>query len=276
MKKVFICSLCLSAALSPFAQTKMYVNMSDGTKVSYMIDKVESVTFGYDDIPDCQVDAENCDFTFEMTYNGIAVMGISDHIYPSKLELPCKVVIEGETYDVTTVEDDAFRGHNEIKEVVMPNSYTLVRNSSFQDCKNLQSITLSENLTGIMPFAFSGCTSLKYIEIPDGVREVGAYAFDSCTSLESFKLSASMSFLNSGTFTNCTSLEIVDLPETLLSIDESFKGCTGLKEFRMAKTATYIGARSFEGCTSLKYIFYPSTCTVEKGAYPSGVRAVVY
>ena len=79
----------------------------------------------------------------------------------SAVILPVSVTIEGVTYQVTSIADNAFKGN-----------------------KKLKSITIPETVRVIGKNAFSGCSSLKKVTIPAGVREIGTNAFRGNKSLK--------------------------------------------------------------------------------------------
>ena len=57
-----------------------------------------------------------------------------------KVEIPEKVVIEGQTYTVTTIAANAFRNNKQLFEVIIPRSVTSIGDGAFAGCGNLQAI----------------------------------------------------------------------------------------------------------------------------------------
>lgn len=80
-----------------------------------------------------------------------------------------------------------------VKKVVIPNVVNLngrtynvvnISNNAFNKCTKLTSITISNNVTVIGSKAFNKCKSLKKIVIPAGVKSIGKNAFAGCKSLK--------------------------------------------------------------------------------------------
>ena len=80
-----------------------------------------------------------------------------------------------------------------VKKVVIPNVVNLngntynvinISNNAFNKCTKLTSITISNNVTIIGSKAFNKCKSLKKIVIPAGVKSIGKNAFAGCKSLK--------------------------------------------------------------------------------------------
>ena len=60
---------------------------------------------------------------------------------------------------VTIIGDVAFRGHDEIVRLIMPDTVRNIFSGAFQDCVSLSDLTLSRNLTGVGNFAFENYPS---------------------------------------------------------------------------------------------------------------------
>ena len=117
----------------------------------------------------------------------------------TELVIPAEVTHEGETYKVTVIGAEAFRGNS-----------TLTR------------VTIPEGVTTIEGYAFFVCTSLTKVTIPEGVTHIGNRAFWSCTSLTSVSLPASVTHIGNRAFWGCTSLTSVSLPASLTECGEAF------------------------------------------------------
>jgi hypothetical protein len=90
----------------------------------------------------------------------------------------------------------------------------------------LESIIIPGSISVIGEGAFSGC-GLKTVTILNGVKVIGAEAFQACNELHS-----------------------VNLPDSLIEIEEyAFGGCYQLKEISIPSSVSIIGNNIFEGCT---------------------------
>ena len=94
----------------------------------------------------------------------------------------------------------------------------------------IESVTFDpEWRNGNLYSCFSSCENLKRVELPKR-----------CYTL-------------SGTFCGCTALETIELPQTLMRIeDDTFAGCIGLKEMTLPRSVTYVASNAFDGCVGLE------------------------
>lgn len=83
-------------------------------------------------------------------------------------------VILGE--GITSVEDDAFLGLSELKEIDISDTVEKIGERAFYLCKNLKNIDLN-NVKSIGAMAFYGCGALSEIAVFENVEEIGNYAF---------------------------------------------------------------------------------------------------
>ena len=80
--------------------------------------------------------------------------------YDGNVNIPSKVTHQGVTYDVTSIDDEAFGESSELTSVSIPNSVTSIGSKAFQNCWRLTSIVLPGNLNSIGGSAFLGCSGL--------------------------------------------------------------------------------------------------------------------
>ena len=79
--------------------------------------------------------------------------------------VPFEVTIDGVTYKVTSIADNAFKGNKKLKKVVVGSNITSIGKNAFAGCTSLTSITIGKNVTKIGKNAFTGCKKLKSITI---------------------------------------------------------------------------------------------------------------
>ena len=79
--------------------------------------------------------------------------------------VPLEVTIDGVTYKVTSIADNAFKGNKKLKKVVVGSNITSIGKNAFAGCTSLTSITIGKNVTKIGKNAFTGCKKLKSIII---------------------------------------------------------------------------------------------------------------
>lgn len=98
--------------------------------------------------------------------------------------VPDKVVINGDTYKVTSVSDSAFKDNETVKAVVIGKNVKTIGRNAFSGCKNLEEVELPNSITTINDKAFYQCTKIKAITIPSKVNKIGKQAFYGCKNLK--------------------------------------------------------------------------------------------
>ena len=79
--------------------------------------------------------------------------------------VPLEVTIDGVTYKVTSIADNAFKDTKKIKKIVVGSNITSIGKNAFAGCTSLTSITIGKNVKKIGKNAFTGCKKLKSITI---------------------------------------------------------------------------------------------------------------
>ena len=102
--------------------------------------------------------------------------------------IPATVVIDGITYDVTSIAENAFRNNQTITKVTIASSVTKIGKYAFSGCKKLKSVTINNNIKIIEDEAFYKCTSLTKITIPKKVNKIGKSAFEGCKKLKTITI----------------------------------------------------------------------------------------
>ena len=98
----------------------------------------------------------------------------------SEFTVPSEVTMNGETYIVTKLADNAFQGCVNLTSVTLPNTITEIGLNAFYGCRKLSSITLPNSLELIGNTAFHGCMGLTSITIPENVKKLGYQMFYNC------------------------------------------------------------------------------------------------
>lgn len=155
------------------------------------------------------------------------------------VEVPAKVQNEGDgkTYRVTDISTDCFTAHEEITEVVLPDTVTKLEDEVFVNCTSLKKVTLPKNLTVLPSGTFFGCDALEEIVFPEKLKVIEAEAF-----------------------TNCSSLVSLTLPDSLVEIgDEAFWACYGIEELTIPAHVTKLGDRVFYDCCYMTTLHLPDS-----------------
>lgn len=78
---------------------------------------------------------------------------------------------------VRVIAAQVFSGHQEIREVVLPDTLLVVGEAAFENCSDLSVVICGEQVQQIKDRAFSGC-KLEKVTLPETVTGVGIGAFD--------------------------------------------------------------------------------------------------
>ncbi len=145
-----------------------------------------------------------------------------------KITIPTKVTIDGVTYKVTAVAQQAFLNNRSVTQIIVGKNITTIGSKAFKGCKKLTRIKMYSSVTRIGSNAFEGCTSLKSITIPSNVRKLGSNIFKNCKKLRTINIrSIYLTKRNTGkyAFKGVSSRAIVKVPrKKLSSYKKLFKG----------------------------------------------------
>ncbi|MDE6086905.1 MAG: leucine-rich repeat domain-containing protein, partial [Oscillospiraceae bacterium] len=163
-----------------------------------------------------------------------------------------------------------------IKEIILPDSITVIDDYAFQYCKNLETIHFPASLYSIGDNAFESCQSLQELQLPEGLVIIGSYAFRGCNAVTSVSLPSTLKAIQTNTnaynskflFGQCVLEELTLAPENpyfklvnnvLMDTDETiiYKASSTLTgNFEIPDTVTDICESAFFGCTGLTGITF--------------------
>lgn len=147
----------------------------------------------------------------------------------------------------------------EVQEVVMTDGIEVVEDSAFKGCVNLKQVIFAPTVKEIGDHAFAGCGSLSMAAVPANLEQIGRYAF-SGTGIKTINIPSTVYWTGEGVYSSCTKLTKVQIPDNIISIpDRMFKGCTNLSEVILPDCIDSIGKEAFAGCSSLKTITIPES-----------------
>lgn len=192
--------------------------------------------------------------------NGISSLG---YIFgdPGKSEQSLYVPASLVKVNVTggyAVNESAFYGCWQIKDVIFPVGLDTVEDKTFYYCTGLEAVELPETLKYIANEAFAWCESLKLVELPQGLLTIESEAFLGCRQLDKVVIPETVYYIGSDCFAGCRNITEVSLSEGLLFIDSgAFGVCTSLKEITIPDSVKKVGLGAFGGCISLEKIQLP-------------------
>ena len=209
--------------------------------------------------------------TVEVTYRDA-----NYNTYSGGIIIPGSITVNGTTYTVNAVGDNAFRNCASLSDVTLsaniktiatrafwnstkltniysvPSSLTTIGDYAFNLCSSLKSFNVPRYATYIGTAAFSGCTALQTISIPDKVTQVGNYAFQGCKALQSVTIGSGLTELSSQMFDGCSALTSMVVPDNITKIKTfAFYNCTSLSEVTLGSGLTTLDSSPFRGCTAL-------------------------
>ncbi|XQP55299.1 MAG: leucine-rich repeat domain-containing protein [Mycoplasmoidaceae bacterium] len=132
--------------------------------------------------------------------------------YGGDVIIPPTVEKDNETYDVTSIGEEAFRGCWTTTSVIIPNSVTSIGDQAFGGCTFLSSVTISNKVTMIPKRAFTECGLFSVI-IPNSVTNIGDEAFLGCSSLTSVTIGSGVKNIGQFAFNKCISLSDTSGPD---------------------------------------------------------------
>ena len=148
-------------------------------------------------------------------------------IYKGKVVIPETVKYKKEIYNVTEIEQDAFRS-SEITSISIPGSVKRILHSAFNSCFWLTSITIPGSVKHICDNAFRDCWRLKSVTILDGVEWIHHWAFQGCLELTSVTIPPSVKRIDQGAFEGCRSLTTLTAPKSAEIAEGVFSGCDNI------------------------------------------------
>ena len=213
--------------------------------------------------------------------------------------IPSTVTYKNEEYKVVGIEEKAFKKHEKLKNITIPNSIKGIREDAFYGCSNLSAVYISDlsawckiyfwdykanplcyaknlylngekvtdlvipnDVTEIKYSAFRDCTGLTSVTIPNSVTSIGGSAFHGCTSLTSVTIPNSVTTIGRSAFSGCDGLTSIEIPGSVTAIGNyAFEDCTGLTSVTIPNSVTSIGRSAFRGCTGLTSITIPNSVT---------------
>ena len=192
--------------------------------------------------------------TVSVTYKGYYNHSIISD-YSGDIVVPSMVFYRGETYIVTSIDDDAFYKCDKLLHVDLPNTVTTIGGSAFYSCNSLKTVHLGDSITRIEIGAFQNCDSLETINIPNSVSMIGMSSFANCKSLCVINLPEGIPYIDVAAFEGCSKLERVTIPNSVTTIlDCAFRNCTSLTELVLGDSIKTIYGYAFDGCYDLSQI----------------------
>lgn len=198
-----------------------------------------------------------CGITFGVTYGSSYAnpLNYADHLYLNGKEVKDLVIPNG----VTELKEYVFYGFKGLTSVQIPESVTSIGSYAFYRCENLENAVIPSSVTRIEPYTFEYCLALTTITLPSTMSYIGGSAFAS-TNLSSFRIPNGISKIESGTFRDCKNLQSISIPSSVTTIgDYAFNGCTSLASLNIPEGVQTIYSNAFTNCEGLKNLYISSS-----------------
>ena len=127
-------------------------------------------------------------------------------VHISDLSAWCKILLNGFYSNPLSYAHHLYLSGEEIKDLVIPNSVTNIRNYAFQGCSGLTSVKFGNSITSIGEYAFRNCSGLTNVTIPNSVTSIGMCAFYDNSSLTSVIIGCGVNTINKSAFAECPEL----------------------------------------------------------------------
>lgn len=175
--------------------------------------------------------------------------------YSGAIDIPEKIIKDGNTYHVLYIGEGAFEGCKNITSVTA-NNISGIYDRAFKDCTGLTTVNLP-NLKYIWGKEnFSGCKELISIAInPDfESTDLADRLFYDCEKLTSFDMPSKITRVGEEVFSGCKSLKHIDMSNIRIISKGLFKDCEKLNSIILSSTTDFINQEAFSGCKSLENI----------------------
>ena len=147
-----------------------------------------------------------------------------------------------ELKNITAIEKDAFKRHENIEVVIFPEKITSIGNRVFYRCEKLKEVTIPDSVTSLGGASFSGCVNLEKVNLPKGITLIDAV-----------------------TFYNCKNIREITIPEKVTKVDWNAFSGTGIKELVFPSSIKNLDTGIVDSCKDLEKIVF-------KGDTPPSIK----
>ena len=159
------------------------------------------------------------------------------------------------------------------KNVIIPDSVTVIGDSAFEKNLQLVSINIPAGVTSIGKRAFAECSNLAVIAIPDSVTVIGDSAFEGCSRLVSVTLGKGITSIGTKVFKRSELSKGIIIPDSVKSIGEEAFFKSKLSSVTIGKGVTDIGNEAFAGCNLSSISFSGSVKNIGEEAFADNETA---
>ena len=188
----------------------------------------------------------------------------------------CNITFEYNAANPLYYVHHLFLNGEEIKDLVIPDGVTRIKECAFAGCTGLTSVTIPNSVTDIEGWAFYGCASLTSITIGNGLTYSGNNPFWECDAITSVHITdleawCGIDFMSVASnplfyahhlFLNGEEVTDLVIPSTLTAIRNNvFYSCKGLTSVVIPNEVKTIGKSAFAECSNITTITLGSGLT---------------
>lgn len=155
---------------------------------------------------------------------------------------------------------------DEIKDLVVPDGLTEVKNFTFVGGSNFTSITIPTGVTTIGKYAFDGCSAATSVTVPSTLKAVNTSAFRGTDALNRVNISDLAAWCDidfddiaanpvasaSRLYLNDEEIKNLVIPDGVSTIKQyAFYNCKELTGVTVPTSLSSVGGKAFYGCSSL-------------------------
>ncbi len=113
-------------------------------------------------------------FAYKLLENGqkfcVSVSVKDGVVLSGTVNIPSSIVVDGQVYQVTAIEEKAFYGQSQIKALTIPDTVTQVNGQAFAQCGNLEGVMFFGKVApSLGDGVFEGCSNVEIIVSEDAV-----------------------------------------------------------------------------------------------------------
>ncbi len=225
----------------------------------------------------CCKSLQSIEITSSVAFIGASAFKDCDkltEIHVSNLDYWCEIGFGNEFANPMRIGAILYCNGEPVTTINLSSDVKEIKAYAFYDCDNLLTVNLSNatQLKTIGDKAFYDCDNLQSVTFAKNgqLARIGAYAFRYCFKVKSIELPSSVITIDEFAFLMCglTSLEI---PNGVKYINRyAFSSCSDLRNVVIPSSILAIGEGAFEECYMLSEVYNLSTLTVTKGATSNG------
>ena len=109
--------------------------------------------------------------------------------------VPATVSANGNTYNVSVIEDDCFNGCSSITSFNFEGEIKAIGKNAFRECSSLENFVVPDGVTSLEPSTFYNCSKLTNITLPNSLEFIGDNCFNRCSSLKSIVIPQNVTYM---------------------------------------------------------------------------------